>query len=128
MVGRLSSALDAGDLHRRERLAMTLLTMVVLAAPELEDDDLLAPILRSDFRLDLCPGHERRPDLHRVACANEKDFAERDRVADVAGELLDPELVAGGDPVLLAARFDYRVHAHPLGSRARATRTRGGEN
>src|SRR5262249_28102050 len=107
------SARDPGDFDGRERLPVALLAVVVLAAPELEDDDLLRPVLRSDLRLDLRARDERRAALDAITRADAEDFAERHLVADVAGELLDPELVAGGHPVLLAACLDHRVHAPP---------------
>src|SRR6478609_5967191 len=107
------SARHVRDLDGRERLPMTRLAVVVLAAAELEDDDLLRPILRRDLRLDLCARNERSADLDAVARAHEEDVAERHRVADAAGELLDLQLVAGGDPVLFAACFDHRVHEEP---------------
>ena len=39
-----------------------------------------------------------------------EDLVERDSLADVGGEPLDLDRFAGGDPVLLAAGFDDRVH------------------
>src|SRR5262249_34685280 len=57
------------------------------------------------------PLHGRGADLHSVGPSSEKkDFVERHDVADVAGELLDPDLVALRDLVLLAARLDHRIH------------------
>ena len=95
-----------------ERLTVARLAAVVLSAAELEDDDLLLAVLRGDLRLDLRPCEQRRPIFTAVpspALADEENLAERDGVADVARELLDVQLVALGDPVLLAACLDYRV-------------------
>src|SRR5678815_72913 len=48
-----SSGLHGGDVELRVRLTVPVLAAVVLPAPELEDDDLLVPILRRDRRRDL---------------------------------------------------------------------------
>src|SRR5258708_22343819 len=115
-VGRRIAAPDLGasgndvdDLERGEGLAMPRLAPVVLAAPELEDDELGPEALAHDLRLDLGPADERLAELHGVA-PDEEDLVEGDRVADAAGELLDPELVALRDPVLLSTRLEHRVH------------------
>ena len=94
------------DLECGERKPpVAVLAAVVLPAAELEDDDLLLAILRDDLRLDLRAGHEGGADLDRVA-ADEEHLVEGHGIAHARGELLDPELVALCDLVLLAARFD----------------------
>src|SRR5450631_3456833 len=95
---------DLDDLEGGEGLPVP-----VLAAAELEDDYLLAQALVDDLRLDLGPAHEGLAQLERLA-TDHQDLVEGDRVAHAAGELLDAELVALLDPVLLAARLEYRVH------------------
>src|SRR5450432_685180 len=121
------SAYDVRDLEGSERLAMAALAAVVLAALELEDDDLRPEPLPDDLRLDLRAANDGVAQLDRVA-RDEEHVLKGDRVAHVPGELLDPDLVARGDPVLLAARLEYRVHAWPalfVGA-APASRTRRG--
>ena len=49
-----------------------------------------------------------------VAIAGEQDVAQRDGVAGVARQLLDRDLVSGGNPVLLAARTHYCEHGARL--------------
>src|ERR1700760_3993013 len=103
------SGADAGDLDLGERLPMTTLAAVVLAAPELEDDDLLRAVLRHDLGRDLRALHEGLADRDLVA-ADHQHFLERDARADIAGELLDAEAVAFRNAVLLTAGLDHCVH------------------
>src|SRR5690606_36097256 len=62
-------------------------------------------ILRDDLRLHRRARHEGRAHGDLVA-ADHEHLVERDLRADVAGELLDPDAVAFGDAVLLAAGLD----------------------
>jgi hypothetical protein len=50
------------------------------------------------------------PVVTAPSSSDDHDRPQLDGVADLAGELLDGELLAGLDPVLLAARGDDRVH------------------
>src|SRR5262245_25984647 len=59
----LLGAADRRDLDFRERLAMTLDALVVLAAPELDDDDLVVAALRDDLALDFAALEQRRADF-----------------------------------------------------------------
>src|SRR3546814_11138434 len=65
----------------------------------LEDDDLLALRLRDDL------GRNRKVlgVLEVRAFARQQDVVQRDGVAGVARQLLDYDLVSGGDAILLAA-------------------------
>src|SRR5210317_214145 len=111
MVSRSRSAgLDAGDLQFGVRLAMALALEVVLAAAELDDLDLLAATLRLDGGGDLAAVEVGCADLDVVAIGNQQHLVEFDRPALFAGELLDPDGVALGDPVLLTAAQDDSVH------------------
>src|SRR5688572_2948700 len=107
-----SSADDRLDLDRRELLAVTGPTNVVLATTKLEDDELVAEALLDDLGRDLRPRHRRSSDRHVLALArsDEQHLVKRDLGARVAFELLDPEGLAGLCPVLLAACLDHRVH------------------
>src|SRR5437762_3120617 len=89
---------------------MTVLPAVVLPAPELEDDELLALALGDDLRGDRRALHERLTDLRGVAAADHQHLAEVDLVALLAGELLDANRLPFAHSVLLAARLDDRVH------------------
>src|SRR4051812_7610870 len=91
---------------------MTVLAAEILPALELEHDELLAAGLRGDLGRHGGALDQRLPDLRRVA-ADEEDLAKRDLVASAAGELLHPQLLTLGYPVLLAARLDDRVHDSP---------------
>src|SRR4051794_23006894 len=106
----LLSARDSGDFECRERLTVTRLPAVVLAAAGLEDDDLRRAVLGDNLRLDLRSSDQGSADLHAVTGADEENLAKRDRVADVARELLDPKSIALRYSILLSARFDDRVH------------------
>src|SRR5690348_4963611 len=92
---------------------MALLAAVVLPALELENDDLLGAVLIEDLGAHAGTAHEGLAELGAVT-ADHEDFVELQGVARIAGELLDPKFLTFGDPVLLAARFDDRVHARPL--------------
>src|SRR5580692_8999738 len=107
--GSLSAA-DLGDLERGVRLTMSGLPPVVLPATELEDDDFLGAVLGHDLGLHARIGEERRSDLEGCPALgrDQQDLLEGDRVTDVAGELLHPQLVAQGYAILLSARLDDR--------------------
>ena len=49
-------------------------------------------------------------DLQLAAVAGEQDVAQGDGVAGLSGELLDDDLVSGGDAILLAARAHDSEH------------------
>src|SRR5579871_2413849 len=89
---------DVDDLERGERLPVTRLAAVVLAAPELEDRDLGPQALADDLGLDLRAADEGATERQLLA-ADEEHLVERDGVPDVARDLLDAELVALCDPV-----------------------------
>jgi hypothetical protein len=97
---------------------MSALATVVLSAAELEDDDFSSQALAQNLRLDLGAADRRLAELERVA-ADQEHLAERDRVADAAGELLDPQSISLFDPVLLAAGLEHCVHESLFEGRAR---------
>src|SRR4051794_35009021 len=95
------SRLDGRDLQLGERLTVPLLAAEVLAAPKLENDDLLPTVVGDDLRTDLGALDERLID-HRRFAADEQDFAEREGFAGITRQFLDADLLTFGDPVLLA--------------------------
>src|SRR5690606_4835956 len=105
-----SLGVNSGDLQLGVGLTMPMLAAVVLPTLELEDDDLLGPILRDDLRADLGPLDERLANLGGVAPRDEQNLVEFDRVSGVAGEFLDAKLLTLFDSVLFTARLDDRVH------------------
>src|SRR5688572_23855965 len=97
---------DRDDAQQGHLLAVPGLAAVVVPAALLEDGDLLALRLGDDLG--------RNGDLaglgQLVALAGDQDVAQRDRVAGVTRQLLDCDLVSGGDAILLAARAHYCEH------------------
>src|SRR5262245_37468447 len=109
------SARDAVDLEFGVALAMALVLLIVLAPAHLEDLDLVAAAVAHDGGLDRRAGDGRLPEPHAVAFADHQHLIENDLGAHVRRNLLDLHFLAGGNPVLLAARFHDRVHgAAPL--------------
>src|SRR6478735_487324 len=97
---------DRDDAEQGHLLAVPGLAAIVVPAALLEDDDLLALRLGDDLGRDDDLGGLR----HVVAVAGEQDVAQGDRVAGVTRQLLDRDLVSGGDAILLAARAHYCEH------------------
>ena len=58
----------------------------------------------------LAPATKGAPDDQLGAASDRQHLVERDLLADVGSEPLDLDLFAGGNPVLLAAGLDDRVH------------------
>jgi len=92
---------------------MTLLGAVTCLGPVLEDNDLLAASLAQDLGGDAGAVDDRLADNGRLAVSNEQDAAEVDRVTRRSGQLVDLELGAQFDAILLAAGFDDCVHVSP---------------
>jgi hypothetical protein len=85
---------------------------VVLAATELEHDELVATTLLDDLAGDLGAGNHRLADLHvaTVAGRHEQHLIEHDLRALLTGELLDHHGASGLDAILLSTRLDHGVH------------------
>src|SRR6478736_3806336 len=94
------------DPQQSHLLAVTGLPAIVVPAALLEDGDLLALRLGDDLGRDDDLGGLRQA----VTLAGEQDVAQGDRVAGVTRQLLDRDLVSGGDAILLAARAHYCEH------------------
>src|SRR4029453_1865786 len=106
---------DAVDLEFGVVLTMALVLLVVLAAANLEDRDLVAAALAYDGGLDRRTRDGRLTQAHAVAFTDHQHLVQNDFGADIRRNLLDLHFFAGGNPVLLAARFHDRVHsAAPL--------------
>ena len=81
-------------------LAVAVATTIIVTTTLLEDDDLLALRLRDDFG-----GNSQTVGRLQVrALAGEQDIAQRHRATGFSVDLLDDDLVSGGDAILLAAR------------------------
>src|SRR3569832_791431 len=101
---------DRGDLQRGERLAMTGLAAVRLAALVLEDGDLLAAALLDDLGIDRDPGDPRLSDAHVATVVGEQLRVERELRARVTLELFDPQCLALLDAILLSTSLNDGVH------------------
>src|SRR5262249_1193499 len=93
---------------------MALAPPVVLAAPELLDDDLFVAELVDDGRDDPGAGQERGADLGPVGPGDEQDLVELDLAARLALLAIDDDLIALLDAVLVAAILEDRVHPATL--------------
>ena len=100
---------DLGDFHLGIRLAMALLTAIVLLGLVLVDDDLLAADLADDLALDLDALDNRRADLHVAVIAHEQNV-KRNRGVNLSIDFLDVDHVALTDAVLFATSRNNRVH------------------
>src|SRR5688500_7788673 len=109
---RVPLRLNLGDLHDGHVLTVTVAAHVVLAATELEHDELVAAGLLHDLAGDLGAGDGRLTDRHVAAVTrrNEKNLIEHNLGARITGELLDHDGLARLDSVLLSTRLDHGVH------------------
>ena len=91
-------------------LAVAVLAAVVVTTTLLENDDLLALRLCDDFGGDGQLGCV----LHVAAFTGEQDVIQGHLVTSLTGQLLDDDLVSGGDAILLAARAHDCEHGSSL--------------
>jgi hypothetical protein len=89
---------------------MSLLPLIVLAAPELDDRDLIGSFLRDHFGRDFAARDERLADSDRRALADHQDLIELHGVAHGDFELLDPDALSGARAVLLTAGAKNGIH------------------
>src|SRR5918996_628318 len=124
-LGR-GSLRDAGDLHLGVRLAVPAPprpAFLLLA----EVEHLPKPVLGDDLPRHLHALHQRLTHLRALRAAEQEHLVESDVAAHVASDLLDPEDVALGDPVLLSAGTNDCVHPKPLCPKGRPS-TREGQD
>jgi hypothetical protein len=106
---------DVRDLECRVRLPMACLAAVVLSPTELEDNNFGPEFLPDDLRFDLGAADERTAEFDRFAGPlNQEHLIERDGIADITGDFLDPKPIARADSVLFSACFEHRVHRSAL--------------
>src|SRR5687768_13779031 len=98
-----------------------LLLGVILPLLLVEDDDLVAPDLPDDGRLDRSAAHRGGSDAGLVS-AHHQDLTEGDLLAIHPGEhvALDPDRGALLDSILFSACADDCVHVHPPENRSLA--------
>src|SRR3546814_9848067 len=99
-----SSDLDA---QQRQRLAVTVATAIIVPAALFEDDDLFAARLGDD----LGRHGQALGVLCLAAIAGQQNIAQRHGVACFTLDLLDGDLVAGGDAILFADRKSTRLNS-----------------
>src|SRR3546814_9454004 len=95
-LGLLLLFADGDDLQDRVLLAMAVAAAIIVPAALLEDDDLLALGLRHDLGADGKPVDR----LQLGALAREQHVAQRHLVTGFAADLLDDDLVSGGNTIL----------------------------
>src|SRR6266481_3959550 len=100
---------DLADLHLSEGLAVPDGFLVLLLALELEHQNLGAPTVGDNRRLDQATRHELAALIGECGLHGQFDFR-----ADVAVDFFHAEHVSGSNPVLLSAGLNNRVHAMPL--------------
>src|SRR5436853_2945934 len=98
--------IDVVDLHFREALPVSLLARVILPAPELEDDDLVALAVTHDFARDLGLGDRHALTLHVLPVVAEENVGELDLAAGLTHERRNAVFLARLDAELLAAGSD----------------------
>src|SRR4051794_14379542 len=91
---------------------MTVATDVVLAAAELEHDELVAARLLDDLAHDLRASESGLAHRHAAAVTrrDEEHLVEFDLGARFTGQLLDHDGLAWLDSILLSTRLDHGVH------------------
>src|SRR5215469_18588343 len=101
---------DIGDAQNGLMLAVSLLSPIVVPPFLLEDDDLGRPRLLDHRRADRSAIQKRRAGGDLGTFADHQHFAEFDRGAGLARQLLDRNNVVLGDFVLFAAGADDCEH------------------
>jgi len=106
---RNASNLDFGII-----LAVPLALHVVLAPPELDDVDFLVPSVGLDRCGNLASRNEWLTDLDPGIGLDKQNLVELNLLTGLCDKSLDLQGLAFLDPVLLAARLDYRIHVEKL--------------
>src|SRR5947207_14800152 len=115
----LASANDAVDLQLGVPLTVTLMLLIMLAPPHLEDLDFLAASMGEHGGLDRRTGQRRLSETHSIAIAHHQYLIQSDLRAHVRQYLFYLEFFAGGNPILLASGLDDRVHGSSTQSRGK---------
>src|SRR3990170_4073081 len=114
----LARGVDLVDPYAGHVLAVAALPAVGRLLLELEDDQLRAQRLAEDGAAHAGALHGRGADRHGIAVADEEDAVEGDRGSGIAAarRMLDDQLAAGLDAVLLSTAADDGVHHCSPGS------------
>src|SRR3990170_358574 len=114
----LARSVDLVDPYAGHVLAVAALAAVGRLLLELEDDQLRAQRLAEDGAAHAGALHGRGADGHGIAVADEEDAVEGDRGSGIAAarRMLDDQLAAGLDAVLLSTAADDGVHHCSPGS------------
>lgn len=110
------------DFDLRIVLTMTLGALVLFFALELEDDNLLGPVMFLNGGFDLSVRRGRTGDDLALTLHNGQDPANLDFRSDLARERIDAEDVSRRNAVLLAAGFNNCLHGILSESRTWFTR------
>src|SRR2546422_822811 len=102
---------NTGDLDFGVGLTVAPEPFRVLAPAQLENHHFLAEAVSDNLRFHRGAFHHRGSDTERLTVTDEEDLVEHEFAAHGGGELLDPQLLSGGDTILFAAGSDHRVHA-----------------
>src|SRR6266702_2985621 len=111
----LASADDAVDLQLGVTLAVTLMFLIMLAPPHLENLDLLATSVSEHSSLDHRAGERGLTEADSFAIANHQYLIETHLRAHVRRYLFYLEFFARDNAILLAAGFYDRVHRSSTG-------------
>jgi len=106
----LRSGVDGGDLYFQLWLAVALFFVIALAAFVFEDVDFGALHGADDVSGDGGAGDGGEADLGLAFAADEEDAVEGDGLFVADDFAIDVKDIAAGDFVLVAGRFDNRVH------------------
>lgn len=108
---RLDRSGDRIDLDRGVSLSMTLLALVLLAALELEDDDLRASPVFDNRSHDARTIDDRSPEANPAGLVPRSEyFGELNALSRLFSRKGgDPDYIPGADPELFPAGSDYRV-------------------
>src|SRR5882672_6637214 len=107
----VSCARYAGDLDLGGGLLIATEPFRVLAPAQLENHYFLAEPVSDDLSFHRGAFHHGGSDIERLTVTDEENLVEHEFAAHGGGELLDPQLLSGGNTILFAAGSDDRVHA-----------------
>src|SRR5258708_32336696 len=111
----VSCARYAGDLDLGVGLPMAAKPFRVFAPAQLEDHHFFAEAMSEDLRFDRGAFHHRGSDFERLPVTDKEHLVEHELTAHGGGELLDPQLLSGGDTILFASGSHDGVHAYLRG-------------